>query len=297
MGQVAPVSYHTFWPLGNDPFYVFKPQPVQAKVSYYHVPWLPFFMVDGQFIDDVGDFSTWLRATLDSMLTIDSPVRINLEQYPSQDWDSVYVSFDVVAVGSIAGAAPRVYLAVTEEYHEYPDPVGGWRYAFRDFIPGSSGYAVTLEMGDSLHFDWKYPVNSAYDPDAVVTNIFVQDYTTKLVFQAKSARVAELASVAPGDTPGGTTARTWLGQNAPNPFTGETTIAYMLDRAGRVRLSVYAPTGRLVANLVDGYVQPGSYAATWSGQDRFGREVGSGVYYYCLETANGSRSGRMVILK
>ena len=305
MGQVAPVSYHVFWPFNNDPFYLFKSQPVQARVNLYHVPWLPFFMVDGQYIEDIGDFSMWLRATLDSMLAVPSPLRINLEQYASADLDSVYVSFDVVAVDSPGVAAPRIWLAVTEEYHEYPDPVGGWRYAFRDFIPGSAGYAITLAKGDSLHFDWKYRIDPVYDPDALVTNIFVQDNTTKVVLQAKAARLTGTAGVVrgdgsgSGDLPGGTGVldRIWLGQNAPNPFGGETTIAYRLDSPGEVRLSVYTPEGRLVATLVDGFTERGTHAATWNGRDSAGRGVGSGVYYYRLDADGGWRSGRLVYLK
>ena len=58
-----------------------------------------------------------------------------------------------------------------------------------------------------------------------------------------------------------------------------------------------APAGRLVTHLVDGCVEPGSYAATWNGRDRAGNQVGSGIYYYRLQTPNGVRSGRMVLLE
>ena len=282
-------------PFGNDPFYLFNPQPVQTKMTYYHVPWLPFFVFDGKPIEDVGDFSTWFRATIDSLLALPSPVRISLEQSPSLDLDSVYVSFDVVAVGAIPGSAPRVYVAVTEEYHWYPDPVGTWGYAFRAFVPGSTGSAATLEMGDSLHFDWSYPLDPVYDLNAVITNVFVQDYTTQAVFQAKSARVVDLASV--DMTPGGAPDWVWLGQNSPNPFATETGMAYRLDVAGQVRLSVYSPTGRLVTHLVDAWLEPGAYSAAWDGRDAAGREAGSGVYYYRLDAREVSRSGRMVLLR
>jgi len=174
------------------------------------VPWVPYLVFDGKNIEDTGDFSIWLRASFDSLLKVPSPVRINLSQYPSQDWDSVYVSFDVVAVDPIpigpktAGIA--VFLAVTEENHRYPYPVGKWRYAFRDFVPGSAGCPVTLAQGDSLHFDWAYRVDPVYNKEQIFTNIFVQLTDTiaavneVTMLQAASARVVDVASVTPGET-------------------------------------------------------------------------------------------------
>ena len=103
----------------------------------------------------------------------------------------------------------------------------------------------------------------------------------------------DVASVTPGETPAGL----YLGLSTPNPFNTETTISFGLDRAGAVRLSVYAPTGQLVTKLVDGNLEPGPYATAWDGRDRFGREVGSGMYYYKLETVGGARTGRVVLLK
>lgn len=292
---------------------MFNPLPVQARCAYYDVPWVPYLVFDGKYRDWPGDFSSWLRATFDSLLTIPSPVRINLSQYPSQAWDSVFVSFDVVAEGLIP-VGPRttdiaVFLAVTEEGHRYPYPVGKWRYAFRDFVPGSAGQPITLEQGDSLHFDWSYRIDPVYNQDQIFTNIFVQLTDTLWVMegdpphavvvnevtmlQAASAKVLDVASVPRGESH----AQVWLGQNAPNPFTANTRIAYELNRSGAVRLSVYTPAGRLVARLVDGYLEPGSYSASWDGCDASGREVASGMYYYRLDAGDTSHTGRMVLLK
>jgi hypothetical protein len=276
---------------------------------------VPDFRFDGKYILDSGDFSAWLKATFDSLAAIPSPVRINLSQYPSQDWDSVYVSFDVVAVDPIP-KGPRwtgdaVFLAVTEEGHRYPYPVGKWRYAFRDMLPTGAGQPISFQQGDSLHFDWSYRVDPVYNKEQIFTNIFVQVTDTLwtwvdtpppghmeilndvTMLQAASARVVDVASVTPGETP----ARVWLGQNAPNPFNTNTRIAYQLNRSGAVCLSVYTPTGRLVTRLVDKYLEPGSYSASWNGRDASGRKAGSGMYYYRLDVGGDSHTGRMVLLK
>jgi flagellar hook assembly protein FlgD len=66
----------------------------------------------------------------------------------------------------------------------------------------------------------------------------------------------------------------------------------------RVNLSVYDISGRLVATVVDGVSGPGEHVARWSGLDRAGRPVASGVYFMRL-TIDGSTadSKKMVLLK
>ena len=265
---------------------------------------MPSFRYDGLYIQDLflpyEAFYEFFRYTLDSLLTVPSPLRINMDQYPSEDWDSVYVSFDVVAVDTIIDdTTPDLYLAVVEEYHRYAYPIGKWNYAFRDMVPDADGEVISIQKGDSLHFDWAYSINPIYNLDAIITTIWVQNdrdgsiqdpQMRDKVLQAASAKVSDVSSVAGGVTP----LRVCLGQNAPNPFTTETRIAYNVNRAGAVQLSVYTAAGRLVTHLVDEYTEPGSHSVVWDGRDRFGQEVGSGLYYYRLETENIARTGRMV---
>gem|GEM_PF-841267 len=313
-GQVAPVVFHMWWPSGTDSFYKFNPTDVQARRTFYNpelLNYVPAFRYDGKAGQDLfgtgpayPEFFVWLRSAVDSLRAIPSPLRIEIRsQYVSVDLDSVYVSFDVIAEDTIQyDVTPDLYLAVSENSACYGGSTGCHRHPFRRMYPTSGGQMITIQKGDSLHFDWAYPIAPVYTISELITTIWVQNDTDgsipgkqrNKVLQSAAARVIDpLASVAGG----GTGAWIWLGQNAPNPFTSGTTIAFSVGHAGQVRLSVYAATGQLVTRLVDGKVEPGSHTATWNGTDRFGKDVGSGMYYYRLETDNGSRSGRMVFLK
>lgn len=85
--------------------------------------------------------------------------------------------------------------------------------------------------------------------------------------------------------------------NTPNPFSTQTNINYLISTGGNVRLSIYTPTGRFVADLVDEYVEPGAHWVTWNGQDSEGRDMGSGIYYYRLVTGGASSTGKMILLR
>jgi hypothetical protein len=44
-------------------------------------------------------------------------------------------------------------------------------------------------------------------------------------------------------------------------------------------------------------MEAGSYSVHWLGIDAEGKPVGSGVYFYRLETAGRTLSGKMVLLR
>jgi len=88
-----------------------------------------------------------------------------------------------------------------------------------------------------------------------------------------------------------------LSQNYPNPVRRGTAIAFSLPVGGDVSLKVYNVAGRLVATLADGYHQADEYQVAWEGKDGSGNSLASGVYFYRLETPQGERIRKMLLLK
>lgn len=88
-----------------------------------------------------------------------------------------------------------------------------------------------------------------------------------------------------------------LYQNAPNPFNPETVIRYSVAQSGPVTLRIYNVMGALVRTLVDRTHTPGSYRIRWDGTGDHGERLGSGVYFYRLETRTGADSKKLIMLK
>ena len=115
---------------------------------------------------------------------------------------------------------------------------------------------------------------------------------------------AVVAPVRPGTAVEEETTRTpgafALRQNFPNPFNGETTIAYVLPRTTDpsrmtfIELMIYDLSGRRVRQLERGRRMPGAYTVRWDGRDEAGRETGSGIYLYRLKTLQGTQVRKMV---
>ena len=116
-----------------------------------------------------------------------------------------------------------------------------------------------------------------------------------LAFQLGIANLQRLLAAIRPDT-------TALLANYPNPFNPETWIPYQLAHAADVMLTIYDIKGVLVRRLDLGHQMAGYYAdrtkaAYWDGRNNLGESVGSGVYFYQLQTEDFSATRKMVILK
>jgi len=89
---------------------------------------------------------------------------------------------------------------------------------------------------------------------------------------------------------------TGMQKPAPNPFRAQLAVRYSLASAGRVRLAVLDPAGRIVKTLVDEAQQPGRHSVRWSGTDNQGRRLAHGVYF-CRFDAGATRQTAKLVLE
>jgi hypothetical protein len=90
---------------------------------------------------------------------------------------------------------------------------------------------------------------------------------------------------------------TVLLQNHPNPFNPSTSIRFDLKHDSDVKLAVFDAAGAYVATLASGPYTSGSHDVMWNGTDAKGSRVGSGVYFYRLESQGKTLTRKMVLLK
>jgi len=83
----------------------------------------------------------------------------------------------------------------------------------------------------------------------------------------------------------------------PNPAPGTTAIGFALPRQANVRLRVYDVAGRLVRTLVDGQVAAGEGVKIWDGRNNEGGLAAGGMYFYRLETDNGTLTRKLILVR
>ena len=84
----------------------------------------------------------------------------------------------------------------------------------------------------------------------------------------------------------------YLSQNYPNPFNPSTKISFGIVKYGFATLKVYNTLGREVAVLVNKNLSPGTYEASFRGDN-----LTSGIYFYKLVSNDFSETKRMMLIK
>ncbi|KXK42813.1 MAG: Cytochrome c554 [Chlorobi bacterium OLB5] len=83
-----------------------------------------------------------------------------------------------------------------------------------------------------------------------------------------------------------------LYDNYPNPFNPVTNIKFDIPKSSYVKINIYDASGRLVTELVNQYLNAGSYVSQFTFS-----EYSSGVYYYRIESGSFTDVKKMILVK
>jgi len=88
-----------------------------------------------------------------------------------------------------------------------------------------------------------------------------------------------------------------LQQNYPNPFNPTTTIAFSIPQDSMVKVDVYNIKGQLVKNLAHERMTKGNHTLQWHGDNNFGQNVGTGIYFIRVSDGKHSAVRKGLLLK
>ena len=88
-----------------------------------------------------------------------------------------------------------------------------------------------------------------------------------------------------------------LDKNFPNPFNPITKMYYTLPKRSLVSIKVYNMLGKEVVTLLEKEQSFGKYSISWNGQDNFGKQVSSGVYFAEIRASDNRRINKMLLMK
>ncbi|HOD53848.1 MAG TPA: FlgD immunoglobulin-like domain containing protein, partial [Candidatus Cloacimonadota bacterium] len=88
-----------------------------------------------------------------------------------------------------------------------------------------------------------------------------------------------------------------LRTNYPNPFNPTTTIEFSLKENQNVSLEVFNIKGQKVKTLAKGMMEKGRHTIIWNGTNDHGQAVGSGIYFYKMDTKGYNKVRKALLLK
>jgi hypothetical protein len=169
-----------------------------------------------------------------------------------------------------------------------------WQMLTLDYTVAGAGHSIDVSIIDKPH--------GSSGP------FLVDDFSLRVLSGAATAE----AEVAPATEPGGageTAAATELEQDplalapplkarlAPSPVRNGSTLSFRTTESGALHVALYDTQGRRVRTLLDQSWSPaGSHQVPVDTRGDQGA-LGPGVYFYRIEAAEGSSSGRLVIAR
>jgi len=83
-----------------------------------------------------------------------------------------------------------------------------------------------------------------------------------------------------------------LSEAYPNPFNPTTTMTLAMPVSGDMKVEVYNLLGQVVATLVSGYKDAGTYNLTWDATD-----VSSGMYFVKAQADGFTATQKLMLIK
>lgn len=83
----------------------------------------------------------------------------------------------------------------------------------------------------------------------------------------------------------------------PNPFNPSTTISFDLNVRSTLNLKIFDQLGREIITLFSGTLERGQHSYIWTGRDKNGKKVSSGIYFSQLQAGDLLRVRKVTLLK
>ncbi len=178
----------------------------------------------------------------------------------------------------------KVTLMIAEIFH---DSAG--KRVFDVFIEG-------VKVSENLDIWSKVGKNAAYNE---IHTVKLNDEELNISFTSlkDNAKISAIKVTEPAyvtglnNLPSVAPKHTETGQNFPNPFQTGTNIPYKLFEASYVKITIHNYLGQQVATLVNEFQNAGEYSIYWDTKSNEGKQLGSGLYLYRLETRHNAITG------
>lgn len=230
---VVPLAYH---PSSSDPYY----NTVSVtRMNYYGVSGYPTVRLDGNY-SVVGGVHTGTmyptyRQFFDTRKLVPSPLEIEL----SNTYDTITRQgrLEILLRNTTSTAVSgQLHVAIIQNHIYHPwQGMESLHYVVRDMLPNGTGVAVTVPANDSLTATRDYTLNAACVASNCEIVVFVQNTTTKQMFQGARTAVVPKPKVV------------YYGYQSARPAPGqETDLTIGLRNMGLARAS--GLTGTLLSS-------------------------------------------------
>ncbi|NOX85454.1 MAG: T9SS type A sorting domain-containing protein [Chlorobi bacterium] len=197
---ITSIKYHVWWPApGNDPMYLDNKADNANRTNYYGVTGVPHVMLDGTYFN--GQPYQVTQSLINNAAAVPSPFEIQVYQELSPDEDTIYLTTLIHATDQVSGNLVA-HVVVIEKHIHFNSPPGtngekDFYNVMKKLLPTQGGAQMpsSMEDGDYVILQDSWPVENVYDNNELAAVSFVQNHSTKEVFQAANSSTDPITPV------------------------------------------------------------------------------------------------------
>jgi hypothetical protein len=250
-GDVVDIQYHTVFP-GYDPFYLDNPTTVEVRTYYYGLLEVPYTYLDGGFTSAYRyDYRPKQLNTNDINLQSLNDPKFRIELNTEITDNSINVSATLIARKAIAPSELILHTVIIEREVTGVEGTNGetlFRNVVKAMLPNAAGTykyrSWTAGSTELINYSWNF--SNVFDVDELRVVVFVQDETTKEIYQAAvdrfdfvSATVNELSLN-----------REFKCMVYPNPVSDYAYVRFNQPLTSDLKLDIFDNMGRLLESKI-----------------------------------------------
>ena len=187
--KLVVVKYAASYPSPVDPMYLANTTDSDLRMSYYSVFFTPTVIVDG--VDKpIASDSNSIKEQIDENLLESPKFEIFATKSIVGDTIKVFGTLKLLDQTELDFSNLILHSVVIESIIEYPSPPGSngeteFADVMRKMLPNNQGYSITeIENNNELSFNFESEINGIWMKDKLEVVLFVQDSSSKKIYQA-----------------------------------------------------------------------------------------------------------------
>lgn len=189
--RLVAVKYPTNWPSPIDPFYLANSEACDLRINYYSIQVAPTIIIDGTQ-RPISTDSISIKEAIDQQLQ-------QTPQFSLEVSDSIAGSnyFTTVTIKVLDGSGLDfsnivLHSVVTETEIEFANPPGSngetkFYDVMRVMLPTNAGESLNgISQTEEVVYQWQTSINPIWNINKLNTVAFIQNVSTKMVYQAGS---------------------------------------------------------------------------------------------------------------